>query len=100
MARRKDTEAQKSDRSSEHARPQAQGHWGESKREKFIRLAPKRVDNATKALRSIGRLANRYTYDYDEADTQKILRHLQSELDEIKKKFDRSQKTRQKFSFD
>ena len=74
------------------------GQAPESKSAKFKRLAIPRVDKATAAIQSIGKLANTYNYDYDDTDAQKILRHLQSELDDVKQKFASSQKRKQKFS--
>ena len=61
-------------------------------REKFVRLANKRVSNALKAMQLIGNLANRSNYDYTEADVQKIFKALQEELSVSKKKFDMAQK--------
>lgn len=61
-------------------------------REKFVRLATKRVSNALKSMQLIGNLANRSNYDYTEADVQKIFRALQEELSASKKKFDMAQK--------
>jgi len=61
-------------------------------REKFVRLANRRVSNALKAMQLIGNLANRSNYDYTEADVQKIFKALQEELSASKKKFDMAQK--------
>jgi len=72
----------------------------ETKGEKFKRLAEMRVQKATWSIQSIGKLANKYNYDYDDTDAQKILRHLQSELDEVRKKFTNNQKRKQRFSLD
>lgn len=72
----------------------------ETKNEKFKRIAEVRVENATRSIRRVGRLANKYYYDYADTDAQKILRHLQSELDEVRRKFTSSQKRNQTFSLD
>jgi hypothetical protein len=61
-------------------------------RDKFVRLANKRVSNALKAMQLIGNLANRSNYDYTEADVQKIFKALQDELSASKKKFEMAQK--------
>jgi hypothetical protein len=61
-------------------------------RDKFVRLATKRVSNALKALQLIGNLSNRSNYSYTESDVQKIFRALQDELNTSKKKFDTAQK--------
>lgn len=61
-------------------------------REKFVRLATKRVNNALKAIQLVGNLSNRSNYDYTEPDVQKIFRALQDELAVSKKKFEMAQK--------
>ena len=65
---------------------------GSTDREKFVRLATKRVSNALKAMQLIGNLANRSNYDYTEADVQKIFKALHDELSASKKKFEMAQK--------
>lgn len=57
-------------------------------REKFVRLATKRVSNALKSIQLIGNLSNRSNYDYTEEDVQKIFRALQEELGACRKKFE------------
>ena len=57
-------------------------------REKFVRLATRRVSNALKAVQLIGNLSNRSNYDYTEEDVQKIFRALQEELGACRKKFE------------
>ena len=61
---------------------------GSADREKFVRLANKRVSNALKAMQLIGNLANRSNYDYTETDVQKIFKALHDELNASKKKFE------------
>jgi hypothetical protein len=68
------------------------GFMSATDREKFVRLATKRVSNALKAMQLIGNLSNRSNYDYTEADVQKIFKALQEELSSSKKKFDAAQK--------
>ena len=56
------------------------------KREKFIHLAEKRVNNAISVMKSIGNLSNRRNYEYDEKQVRKIvsaLRKTVKELEEI-----------------
>lgn len=57
------------------------------KREKFIELAEKRVNNAIKQIGLIGNLANTANYDYDESDYQKIFRVIDAEVREMKRRF-------------
>lgn len=61
-------------------------------REKFVRLANKRVGSAIKCIQLIGNLSNRSNYDYTDDDVQKIFRALQQELSVCKKKFEIAQK--------
>lgn len=56
-------------------------------RERFVELANKRVNRAIKDLRLIGNLSNRRVYRYDEADSRKIVRALQAEVDGLKARF-------------
>lgn len=60
----------------------------EEDRDKFVRLATKRVSNALKSIQLIGNLSNRSNYDYTEEDVQKIFRALQEELGACRKKFE------------
>ena len=61
-------------------------------REKFVKLANKRVSAALKQIQLIGTLANRSNYDYTEEDVAKIFRALNSELGACKKRFDTASK--------
>lgn len=56
-------------------------------RERFVELANKRVNRAIKDLRLIGNLSNRRVYRYSEADSRKIIRALQAEVDGLKARF-------------
>lgn len=57
-------------------------------RDKFVRLATKRVNNAIKAINLIGNLSNKSNYDYTDEDVAKIFRALQAEIGACKKRFD------------
>jgi hypothetical protein len=50
------------------------------RREKFVQLAEKRVVRSIRDLRLIGNLANRNNYEYTEADVQRIITTLMSEI--------------------
>ncbi len=58
------------------------------KRDKFKRLAEKRVNRAIRDLRLIGNLANRNTYEYTEEDVRKIVGALQRELSALRARFE------------
>ncbi len=60
---------------------------GESSREKFIRLAEKRVNNLIKIIRLLGNLSNRSNYSYDDKDVDKIFRSIEQELKDTKARF-------------
>ncbi len=62
----------------------------ESRRDKFERLANSRVNKAIKAIRIVGNLSNKNTYEFSDADIQKIFRALDSELKSTRKRFDSS----------
>lgn len=55
-----------------------------SKREKFVRLAERRTVKAIEAIRAIGKLNSRSTYDYTDADVAKIVRRLNGEVKAVK----------------
>jgi len=57
------------------------------KRAKFVELANKRVNRAIHDLRLIGNLSNRAAYEFTDEDAKKILKALQREQDELKRRF-------------
>jgi hypothetical protein len=67
-----------------------QEEWMSRKREKFVELAEKRVNNAIKQIQLIANLSNTGNYDFEEADYQKIFRAIDSEVREMKRKFTES----------
>jgi hypothetical protein len=58
------------------------------KRTKFVRLAEGRTQAALSAIRKIGNLANRRSYQFDEGDVRKIIRVLKDAIAETERKFD------------
>jgi hypothetical protein len=62
----------------------------ETDREKFVRLATKRVNNALKSIQLIGNLSNRGNYDYREKDVEKIFAALSAELKNCRERFQAS----------
>ena len=57
------------------------------RRERFISLAEARTDKALSAIRLIGNLSNRSNYEYTEAEVNKIVRALESEVRAVKARF-------------
>ena len=69
----------------------------ETKREKFVRLAENRVNNALKQIQLIGNLSNTNAYDYDKDDIDLIVKTLKNAIYDLEKSF-RSETTTIKFS--
>jgi hypothetical protein len=57
------------------------------KSRKFVELAEKRVNAAIKSIKSIGNLANKRNYVYDDAQVKKIIRALRGTVKEIETAF-------------
>jgi len=57
------------------------------KRDKFVELAEKRVNNAIKQIQLIGNLSNTGNYEFQEADYQRIFRAIDAEVREMKRRF-------------
>ncbi len=62
----------------------------ETDREKFIRLATKRVNNALKSIQIIGNLSNRGNYEYTERDVERIFSALTAEVKTCRERFSAS----------
>ena len=60
------------------------------KRLKFVKLAEGRAQVALDAIRKIGNLSNRRSYDYSETDVRKIVKALKDGISELERKFDPS----------
>lgn len=57
------------------------------KREKFERLAEKRVTDVVKKVRLIGNLSNKNNYDYTDKHVKQIIDTLEMELKILKARF-------------
>lgn len=64
---------------------------GESKHDKFKRLASQRVTNAIKKIELIGHLASS-SYESTAEEVEKIFTTLQGTLDEVKGKFSKTKR--------
>ena len=60
---------------------------GEEKSERFIRLANSRVNRALRDLRLIKNLANKQNYKFTEAQSEKIIKALSAEMQDLKNSF-------------
>jgi len=59
----------------------------EQKREKFNRIIAKRIPNFKLACERLYKVANRFNYDYTDAQRDEIVKIVQKECDTIKQKF-------------
>lgn len=64
----------------------------ETPRERFRRLATLRTNAVLKRLKVLGNCSNRYVYDYNEEDVDKIFTEVEKKVREIKAKFHPPQK--------
>ena len=71
----------------------------ESKHERFLRLAPKRVQAVWDALERVGKLSLS-DYEYSEEEAFRIVFSLQAKLDEVEKRLSREKPKKYVFSFD
>ena len=70
------------------------------RRERFIKVGERRVNNALKAINLIGNLSNKANYEYSSAEIKKIEKVLKDELFSTMEKFNSSNKNLKKgFSF-
>ena len=69
---------------------------GESKHDKFKRLATRRVSNAIKKIEMIGNLSSS-SYEYTEEEVEKMFSSLQGTLDNVKGLFSSKQPEAKKF---
>ncbi len=58
------------------------------KREKFVELAEKRVNNILKQLELVGNLGNKSNYEYTEEDYRKMFQVIDKGIRQMKKRFE------------
>jgi hypothetical protein len=71
----------------------------ETPRQRFVRLANKRVVKAIRAIQLVGNLSSP-AYQYDEKDVIKIFDAIQSEVDQARSKFSKREKASIVFSLE
>lgn len=59
----------------------------ETKRERFVRIAEARTNKIIDMIQLLGNCSNLSTYDYSNADIEKIYSAIEFELKESRKKF-------------
>lgn len=65
----------------------------ETKREKFIRLAEKRMESVLKGISLLGNLANSNNYDYTDADAVKMIKTLKGAISDLERAYSGSHQT-------
>lgn len=68
----------------------------DDKKERFIRIAERRTNNILEQLRLLGNCSNKNNYSYTEEDVKKIFSVIETELKEVKMKFN-SKANKEKF---
>jgi hypothetical protein len=58
-----------------------------SKRQKFVEIAEKRVEEALKRISLVGNLSNPSSYEYSEKDVSQIFREINKAVAEAKARF-------------
>jgi hypothetical protein len=70
------------------------------RRERFINVGERRINNALKAINLIGNLANKGNYEYSQSEVKRIEKVLKEELAATMNKFDnKNSKSKNGFSF-
>lgn len=57
------------------------------RRDRFLRLAGKRVDRAVDAIRLVGNLSDPGNYQYSPEEAKKVIAALENELGDVKARF-------------
>ena len=66
----------------------------ETKRDKFIRLAEKRMDGILKGIELMGNLSNSNNYEYTKEDLNKIIKTLKSAVSDLEHKYNASSRVK------
>lgn len=59
-----------------------------NKRDRFVRIVEKRVNNILQNLESLGNCSNKRNYEYYEKDVKVIFNEIEKKVKEIKGKFE------------
>ena len=71
----------------------------EKKRDKFLELAPKRMERALGAIRLIGNLSNRHAYIYKDKEVRRIVGALRKAVSQVEAQFNMPSRENGKFHF-
>ena len=67
------------------------------KRDRFVRIAERRVNQVLEALDRLENCSNTHNYEYQESDVRKIFGELERRLKEVKQSFSDSPKAKDRF---
>lgn len=70
------------------------GLENETRRDRFVRLAEARTNKIIDMIHLLGNCSNLSQYDYSPKDVDKIFKAIQTELDESRKRFSKSESER------
>lgn len=70
---------------------------GESKNQRFIRVAEKRVQNVLDSIRRLSQCSNRRMYEWEDDQLKRIWEAIDTELQKCKKKYENHQEAIFKF---
>jgi hypothetical protein len=70
-----------------------------SKEQRFQDVASKRVNNILNSLQSLQKCSNKNNYTYTPAQTKKMFKALQDELDKTKRAFSEDKNSKSEFHF-
>ena len=66
----------------------------ETKKDKFKRIASKRVERILNDLELLSNCSNTYTYDFEKEDVDKIFRTLNSSIRRCKESFEKASRSK------
>lgn len=69
----------------------------ESKRERFVRIVERRVNNILDDFDSLGKCSNRKNYKYSDEDVKRIFGEIDNKIKEIKLLYRNSHERKRKF---
>ena len=68
-----------------------------NRKEKFKKLAERRVSRLLKDMKLISNLSNKSNYEYEEKDAKKIISAIEAELKYLKMQFNQNSKKNKSF---
>jgi len=66
----------------------------ETKRERFVRVAENRTNKIINMIQLLGNCSNMSTYEYSEADVEKIFSAIEFSMKDAKRKFSKAEVTK------